>query len=79
MTNTGGTAVNPWRVTWSWPTVVTLASGWNATVTQSVGTVTATAPTWTPSLGAGASVTIGFTANGPTSTPGAVTLDGTAC
>ncbi len=48
-------------------------------MTQSGGTVTAAAPTWTPSLGAGASVTIGFTANGPTSTPSAVTLNGTAC
>ncbi|MEV0327254.1 cellulase family glycosylhydrolase [Micromonospora echinospora] len=79
VTNTGGAAVNPWRVTWSWPSGVTVASGWNATVTQSGGAVTAAAPTWTPSLGVGASVTIGFTANGPTSTPSAVALNGAAC
>ena len=31
--NTGSAAVNPWSVTWSWPSGVTLGSGWNATVT----------------------------------------------
>ncbi|MEV4478619.1 cellulase family glycosylhydrolase [Micromonospora coxensis] len=77
--NTGPAAVNPWSVTWSWPSGVTLASGWNATVTQSGTTVTAAGPTWSPSLAPGASVTIGFTANGAASAPGAVKLGGTAC
>ncbi|SCG71042.1 cellulase family glycosylhydrolase [Micromonospora coxensis] len=77
--NTGTAAVNPWSVTWSWPSGVTLASGWNATVTQSGTTVTAAAPTWSPSLAAGASVTIGFTANGAASAPGSVKLGGVAC
>ncbi|MGB2572053.1 cellulase family glycosylhydrolase [Micromonospora citrea] len=77
--NTGTAAVNPWSVTWSWPSGVTLASGWNATVTQSGTTVTAAGPTWSPSLAAGASVTIGFTANGAASAPGSVKLGGVAC
>ncbi|MFI5895124.1 cellulase family glycosylhydrolase [Actinoplanes sp. NPDC051513] len=77
--NTGGGAVNPWSVTWSWPSGVTLASGWNATVTQSGTTVTAAAPTYAGSLAAGASVTVGFTANGAASAPATVKLNGAAC
>ncbi|GAB3173213.1 endoglucanase [Micromonospora palomenae] len=77
--NTGTAAVNPWSVTWAWPSGVSLASGWNATVTQSGTTVTAAAPDWSRSLAAGASVTIGFTANGAASAPGTVKLTGTAC
>ncbi|MEV0152345.1 cellulase family glycosylhydrolase [Micromonospora sp. NPDC050686] len=77
--NTGTGAVNPWSVTWTWPSGVTLASGWNATVTQSGSTVTAAAPEWSRTLAAGASVTIGFTANGTAAAPSAVKLNGTAC
>ncbi|MFE9956748.1 cellulase family glycosylhydrolase [Micromonospora sp. NPDC005299] len=77
--NTGTAALNPWSATWTWPSGVTLASGWNATVTQSGSTVTAAAPTWAASLAPGASVTVGFTANGTAAAPGAVKLNGTAC
>lgn len=77
--NTGSGAVNPWSVTWSWPSGVTLGSGWNATVTQSGTTVTAAAPSHAPSLPAGGSVTVGFTANGTASAPGTVKLSGTSC
>lgn len=77
--NTGSGAVNPWSVTWSWPSGVTLGSGWNATVTQSGTTVTAAAPSHAPSLPAGGSVTVGFTANGTASAPGTVKLGGTGC
>jgi len=58
---------------------VTLSNGWNATVTQSGTTVTAVAPSSNPSLAAGASVTIGFTANGTATAPGAVKLGGVTC
>ena len=54
VTNTGGGALNPWRATWTWPAGTTLASGWNATVTQAGTTVTAAAPGWAPSLAPGA-------------------------
>jgi endoglucanase len=77
--NSGTSAVNPWSVTWTWPSGVTLGSGWNATVSQSGTTVTAAAPTWAASLAPGASVTIGFTANGAASAPASVKLNGTAC
>lgn len=77
--NSGTAAVNPWQVTWTWPSGVTLGSGWNATVTQSGTTVTAAAPGYAPSLAPGASVTIGFTANGAAASPASVRLNGTAC
>ncbi|MFI6330895.1 cellulase family glycosylhydrolase [Micromonospora chersina] len=77
--NTGTASLNPWSATWTWPSGATLASGWNATVTQSGTTVTAAAPTWASSLAPGASVTIGFTANGTAAAPGTVKLNGTAC
>nr|BFE57146.1 cellulase family glycosylhydrolase [Dactylosporangium thailandense] len=78
--NTGSAAVNPWTATFAVPSGVTLQSGWNATVTQSGTTFTAAAPSWAPSLAAGASVTIGFTANGPSSpAPSGVKLNGATC
>ncbi|MFG1672566.1 cellulase family glycosylhydrolase [Micromonospora sp. NPDC049282] len=77
--NTGTGAANPWSVTWTWPSGVTLASGWNATVTQSGTTVTAAAPAWAPSLAPGASVTVGFTANGTAANPATVKLNGATC
>ncbi|WP_033344754.1 cellulase family glycosylhydrolase [Catenuloplanes japonicus] len=77
--NTGTSAASPWRATWTWPTGVSLASGWNATLTQSGTTVTAAAPAWSPSLSPGASVAIGFTANGTAASPASVALNGTSC
>ncbi|UQU67872.1 cellulase family glycosylhydrolase [Couchioplanes caeruleus] len=77
--NTGTAAVNPWSSTWTWPSGVTLGSGWNATVTQSGTTVTAAAPAQATSLAAGASVTIGFTANGPATAPATVKLGLAVC
>ena len=65
--NTSSAAVNPWSATFSLPSGDTVQSGWNATYTQSGTTVTATAPTWATSLAAGASVELGFVANGPSS------------
>ena len=79
VSNTGTTTLNPWRVTWTWPSGVTLSSGWNATVTQSGTTVTAAAPSYAPSLAPGASVSIGFTANGSAASPADVQLNGVPC
>lgn len=80
VTNTATSAANNWAITWTMPSGVTLASGWNATVTQSASTVTAAAPTWSPNLAAGASVGIGFTANGPSSpAPSGFKLNGATC
>ncbi|WP_432824914.1 cellulase family glycosylhydrolase [Dactylosporangium sp. CA-092794] len=78
--NSGTTTLNPWTATWTVPSGVTLSSGWNATVTQSGTTITAQAPSWAPSLAPGASTTIGYTANGPSSpAPSGVKLNGSTC
>jgi predicted carbohydrate-binding protein with CBM5 and CBM33 domain len=75
-----GAAVSPWTVTFTVPSGVTLQSGWNADFTSSGTTVTATAPSWSRTLAAGASVSLGFVANGPSSpAPSAVKLNGVAC
>jgi endoglucanase len=67
--NSGSATINNWSATWTLPSGVTLGSGWNATVTQSGTTWTARGPDWSKNLAPGASVAIGFTANGPSSTP----------
>jgi endoglucanase len=80
VTNAGTAAVSPWTVTWTMPSGAIIGSGWNATVTQSGAVVTATAPTWSPSLAAGASVSVGFTATGGTGTTlTGIALNGATC
>ncbi|MFD9739450.1 cellulase family glycosylhydrolase [Umezawaea sp. NPDC059074] len=79
VTNTATSAANPWKVVFTLPAGATVASGWNGTFTQSETTVTVTAPTYSPSLAAGASVALGFTANGTSGSPSAVTLNAAAC
>jgi endoglucanase len=78
--NTGTASVNPWTVSFTLPAGVTIGSGWNGTFSQSGTTVTVTAPTYSPTLAAGATASIGFTANGTSSpAPGAVKLNGASC
>jgi hypothetical protein len=79
ITNTGSSTVGNWRSTWNVPSGVTVTSGWNATVTQSGSTVTATAPSWSTDLGANQSVTVGYQANGQSAAPSGFTLNGVSC
>jgi predicted carbohydrate-binding protein with CBM5 and CBM33 domain len=75
-----GAALTPWTVTFTVPSGVTIQSGWNADVTVSGTTVTATAPSWNRTIGSNAQVSIGFVANGPaTPAPSNVKLNGSAC
>jgi hypothetical protein len=75
-----GPALTPWTVTFTVPSGVTLQSGWNADVTASGTTITATAPSWNRTIATNAQVSIGFVANGPaTPAPSNVKLNGTAC
>lgn len=77
--NAGTVPVSPWSVGWHLENG-TIVSGWNATVSQSAHMVTAAAPNWNQSLAAGASVSIGFVANGSAAPPPtAMTLNGTLC
>ncbi|MDS0137302.1 MULTISPECIES: cellulase family glycosylhydrolase [unclassified Amycolatopsis] len=79
VTNTATSAANPWTVVFTLPAGATVVSGWNGTFTQAGTTVTVSAPSYSPSLGAGAAVALGFTANGPSGTPSAVKLGSAAC
>ncbi|WP_309110639.1 cellulase family glycosylhydrolase [Saccharothrix sp.] len=79
VTNTGTSAVSPWKVVFTLPPGATLVNGWNGTFSQSGRTVTVVAPSYNPTLPPGGSVVIGFTANGPSGAPSGVTLGGAAC
>ena len=80
VTNRSAVAVTDWVATWTVPSGVTLNNGWNATVTQSGTSMRAEAPSWSTTLGPGASWSIGFIANGPSSPPpSAVALNGVGC
>jgi hypothetical protein len=75
-----GAALQPWTVAFTVPAGVNLFSGWNADVTLSGTTVTASAPAWNRSLASGGEVSIGFVAGGPSSPPPSdVRLNGVAC
>lgn len=49
----GDTPVNGWTVTWTYPGDQRITGAWNATVSQSGGTVTARNATWNGSVPAG--------------------------
>ncbi|MEU6723219.1 cellulase family glycosylhydrolase [Nonomuraea wenchangensis] len=67
--NTGSSPITGWSATWTYPSGVTLVNGWNAVVTQAGTTWTAKGPDYARTLAAGASVVVGFTANGPAGAP----------
>lgn len=76
----GSAAMTPWTVQFEIPAGVQLRNGWNADVTQSGTTITATAPTWNKELSAGEEVSIGFVAAGSSNpAPGNVRLAGVTC
>jgi beta-glucosidase len=81
VTNTGTTAVNPWRLEWSFAAGQKITQGWSAKVTQSGAVVTATGEAWNPSLAPGATATFGFNGShtGSNPRPAAFTVNGSTC
>ncbi len=79
ITNSGSSTVSNWRSTWTVPSGVSVTNGWNATVSQSGSTVTATAPTWSADLAPGQSVTVGYQATGQAGPGSGFTLNGVSC
>ncbi|MDP9796312.1 chitin-binding protein [Catenuloplanes nepalensis] len=71
----GSAAIKGWRVTWTLPSGQAISQSWNATVTTSGTTATATNAAYNGALNAGASTSFGFIAGG---TPGAITPSCTA-
>jgi poly(hydroxyalkanoate) depolymerase family esterase len=81
ITNTGSTAINGWKLGFALPGGQTITNGWGATYAPASGAVTATNAAYNGTLAPGASVSIGYQANhsGNSASPGAFTLNGTAC
>ena len=81
VTNTGGSPLSGWRLTFDLPGGQRVAQGWSATWTQSGATVTATNAAWNGSLAAGGTVDIGFngTHTGSNPRPSGFALNGSPC
>lgn len=81
ISNTGGSAMNGWALTFTLPGGQTITNGWNAAYSPSAGQVTATNLSYDGVIAPGTSVTIGFQAThtGNTAEPTAFTLNGTGC
>ncbi|MFJ8279274.1 PHB depolymerase family esterase [Streptomyces griseoviridis] len=81
LTNTGTTAIDGWRLAFTLPSGQTVTNGWNATIAPSSGAVTATNVAYNGAVAPNASVSFGYQAThtGNSASPGAFTLNGTAC
>ncbi|MFF7172987.1 glycoside hydrolase family 9 protein [Streptomyces pseudovenezuelae] len=79
--NTGTSAVDGWRLTWSYPGGQRVTSAWNATVTQSGADVVARNADWNRAIAPGATVSFGVqgSLNGSNPSPTAFALDGGVC
>jgi hypothetical protein len=83
VTNRAATAVNGWKVTFTWPDAgEAVQSGWNGTWSQTGSNVTVTNATWNAAIAAnGGSVSLGLngTSTGQAAVPAAFYLNGTVC
>ncbi|WP_258724870.1 cellulose-binding domain-containing protein [Cellulomonas sp. NS3] len=78
---TPGDAVSGWRVTWTWPGDQKVSGAWNASVTQSGSSVTATNASWNGNLAAGSSAEFGLqgTFGSSNASPTDFAVNGVAC
>jgi hypothetical protein len=87
LTNTGttsvGSAARPWEVGFDLPAYEQITSLWNATDTTTVSgttlTVTATGPSWQPTLAPGQSWSVGYVTNLGSAAPTMCSVDGVSC
>jgi hypothetical protein len=81
ISNTGSSAVNGWRLGFTFPGDTKLTSAWNATATQSGNAVTATNMSYNAAIQAGGSQSFGFqgTWTSNDANPTGFTLNGAAC
>ncbi len=79
--NTGTTAITGWKLAFAFADGQTVTNMWGGTPTQSGGSVSVTPASYTSTIAAGGSVTVGFIGSkGATnSAPTGFTLDGAAC
>jgi mannan endo-1,4-beta-mannosidase len=79
--NPGTAAINGWKLVFAFADGQTVTNMWGGTATQSGGTVSVAPASYTSTIPAGGSVTVGFLGSkGATNTaPTAFTLNGSAC
>ncbi|GGQ10979.1 cellulase family glycosylhydrolase [Streptomyces mutabilis] len=79
--NTGTAPLGPWTLTFTFPDGQTVTNMWGGTATQTGGAVSVTPASYTATVPAGGTVTLGFTAaKGAANTaPAAFSVNGTAC
>ncbi|KAB8166521.1 PHB depolymerase family esterase [Streptomyces sp. 3MP-14] len=81
VSNTGDTALDDWRLTFSLPAGQAITAGWNAHYSAESGAVTATGVAHNATIPPGGSVTLGYQAShgGTPAAPTGFALNGTAC
>jgi hypothetical protein len=79
--NNGSSAISGWTLTFAFPGDQKITSAWNATVTQTGASVTATNLSYNATIPAGGSQSFGFQGTWATSdtAPASFTVNGTAC
>ncbi|MEU9070736.1 cellulase family glycosylhydrolase [Streptomyces sp. NPDC048306] len=79
--NTGSEAVGPWTLAFAFADGQSITNMWGGTATRDAGAVSVAPASYTSTIPAGGTVTLGFTARkGDTNTaPAAFTLDGASC
>ncbi|MFF1459834.1 cellulase family glycosylhydrolase [Streptomyces sp. NPDC058330] len=79
--NTGTAAVDGWTLGFAFADGQTVTTMWGGTATQSGGAVSVTPASYTSTIAAGGSVTVGFTGTltGANAAPAAFTLNGATC
>ncbi|NMO57658.1 cellulose 1,4-beta-cellobiosidase [Actinoplanes sp. TBRC 11911] len=81
VTNLGDPISGGWNVAWTFAGNQRVTQGWSATISQSGTRVTATNPSWSTTIGTGASVNFGFNADysGTNTAPASFALNGVTC
>jgi acetylxylan esterase len=81
ITDTGTAPVNGWRLTFTFPGDQKITNAWNATVSQSGSSVTATNASYDAAIGPGGNVSLGFQGTWAASdaVPTSFSLNGTPC
>ncbi|MEU7723355.1 cellulase family glycosylhydrolase [Streptomyces tibetensis] len=79
--NTGTSAINGWTLRWTFPDSQRITNLWGGTATQTGSAVSVAAASYTATIPASGSVTLGFTASRSTAnaSPTAFTLNGADC
>jgi endoglucanase len=81
ITNTGNSTLNGWTLAYSYAGNQTITNAWNATVSQSGQTVTATDSGWNGTLAPNGSASFGFQGSysGSNAAPSQFSVNGSPC